>query len=325
MLRLIQYNETEYFKQKIATFEELISLLKDDRVQWIDVETCEQAIVEQICQYFGIHHLIVEDILNVKQMPKAEMFENYLFLAAKMLYYPQTKSDEFQIEHISFVLIKQTVISFQQFPVDVFDEVRKRITDKIGRIRFKKADYLFYRLNDTLVDKYIEIVYNLERKLNELEEEINENAKRNEVITQLIALKSDINSIRRIAMPLYSEFVRIKYEVGTFFHKHTFTYLQDLCDHLLYVQSSCDNFKEVINDLMQLYFSFLSQDTNNVMRILTVFSTIFMPLSFLVGVYGMNFKYMPELEWKWAYPMLWVIMIFIGLIMTWYVKRKYWL
>lgn len=323
MIQLIQYNETDFKNHQVAQVENLFSLLLPDYVNWLNIEPTNLEEVEAIAKHFDIHHLIIEDIINTRQLPKFEAFDTYYFLNLKMLEIASKNSD-ILTEHISFILGSNYVITFQEREGDVFNEVRHRIEANLGRIRKQKADYLLYRLVDSVVDEYIRIVEFLRDAIEDLEEKVLAEPS-GSIIREITELKSEINVFRKYVVPLRDEVGKMRNEPGKFISKSTLHYFRDVYDHLYYLHASFDTFREMLKDLLDLHLSQLSYEMNQIMKTLTVISAIFIPLTFLAGVYGMNFEYMPELQIRWAYPVLLVSMLLFAGGSIVYVKYKKWL
>lgn len=324
MIRLIQYTETQYQTYESTKAEEILQHYDPQFVNWFDVEiNYDNHNFEKIAAHFNLHHLILEDITNIYHLPKLEIFEDYYFLTIKML---KIREDgEIEPEQLSLILSENLVLSFQEgLEGDVFDELRRRIGLNIGRVRKNKADYLFYRIIDTVVDKYVEVSEYLRQRVEDLEDYLFENPNEN-IVPRILEEKKTINVIRKFVVPLQNEIARLKKEPSKFIRKATLAYFQDVYDHLNHIRSGFEIHRDMLNDLIDLYMSNVSYGMNNIMKILTVISSIFIPLTFIAGVYGMNFRYMPELQWQWGYPAALLIMLIVALGMVCFIKYKKWL
>jgi len=298
-ITILDYDERHLQEQEIKTVDECLPFKDKPTVTWIDVDGIHEVeILEKLGDSFGLHPLVVEDILNTDQRPKMEDFGDYIFIVLKMLYY-NDKNDEIGTEQISLILGPNFVISFQEREGDVFDPIRERIRSEKGRIRKMGADYLAYALVDSIVDNYFIILEKLGEKIEFLEDELVTNP-----------TPETLQAIRGES-PLIQESTGI--------------YLRDVYDHTIQVIDAVETFRDMLSGMLDIYLSSVSNRMNEVMKVLTIIATIFIPLTLIAGIYGMNFRYMPELEWPWAYPMLWLIMLGIGVLMLIYFRRKRWL
>ena len=325
MFTIYEYNENEY-KILNGTFEELaehLSPQSDDKVQWIDVDNNHPEIVEKLSTHYQLHPLTVEDIIKTVYLPKFEEFDNYFFMSLKMM---KLNSNNFiEYEHISIILGKNYIITFQQYPGDVFDDIRSRIVNFKGYIRKRKADYLFARIFNAIVEAYSLTLEHNRGHIEVIEDNIlNRKSMRRQVITEILHIKKELNRIRSFIFPLRETLIRIKSESLRFFNKSTFAYLNDIQDQINFQVSSFDTFREMLKDLMDLHNTQSNQEMNHIMKTLTVISAIFIPLTFIVGWYGMNFKHMPEFDWQWSYPILSIFMTTLSITMVIFMKRKKW-
>ena len=292
-------------------------------VSWINIDGLnDTSVIEKIGETFGIHPLVLEDILHTTQRPKLEDHVDYLYLVVRMLYIPSA-GDEIQSEQLSFILTENCLITFQERAGDVFDEVRDRIRQNHGRVRKMGADYLLYALMDAIVDNYFLIMETTGEKIEEIEQSMMQNP--DEVLlNQLYRMKRELLYIRKSTWPLREAVGGLERGESTLLRKKTSVYIRDLYDHTIQVIDTVETFRDMLSGVQDLYLSSMGQKTNQVMQVLTVIATIFIPLTFVAGIYGMNFEYMPELAWKFSYPVLWVVMILIGIGMLIYFRRKKW-
>ncbi|WP_369993631.1 magnesium/cobalt transporter CorA [Winogradskyella sp.] len=295
-----------------------------DSVTWINVDGLQHIDkIEDIGKQYDLHPLVLEDIVNTTQRPKIDEYEDYLFVVLKMLYYDA--NEEIVIEQVSFVLGKNYVLTFQEAEGDVFGSIRERLRYANGRIRGLKSDYLLYALIDAVVDNYFSIIETLGNKIEDLETELFTGHAREDVNIEVQQLKREILKVRRAIFPLREIINRIEKGEHQLIYKRTITYYRDVYDHLIQVSENIDIYREMIWSLMDMYMTTISNKMNEVMKVLTIMSSIFIPLSFLAGLYGMNFEYIPELKYRYGYFVLLGVMftIFIGLLF--YFKRKKWL
>ncbi|TSE09123.1 magnesium/cobalt transporter CorA [Aquimarina algiphila] len=296
----------------------------NDHITWININGLNhtQEIIS-IGEFYGLHPLILEDIVNTDQRPKIDEYENYIFLVLKMMYF--NKEKEFIVEHISIVLGKDHVITFQESDEDIFDPVRIRITNAQSRIRNSGAGYLAYSLLDAIFDNYFVVIDDLGDKVEQLEEELF-NEKEGDNITQEIqSLKREILRIRRSILPLREVIGRIvKSDTALILEKNK-DYYRDLYDHIIHIQENIDVYREMIWGLMDMYMTTISNKMNGIMKVLTIIATIFIPLTFIAGIYGMNFENMPELKYQYGYHTLVCIMILIFIALLIFFRKKKWL
>tara|TARA_Y100001972_G_scaffold91682_1_gene112256 strand:- start:2293 stop:3318 length:1026 start_codon:yes stop_codon:yes gene_type:complete len=323
VLTLIQYNEAECLTKEGLSPAKASELLDSQYVNWFDVEITNKVLVEDTAKLFDIHPLMVEDIMQTDQLPKFEVFDKYLFFTTKMLNYVKSE-DRIEEEHLSIVLDKNLVITFQEgLPGDAFDELRSRIQLSKGIIRRSKGDYLFHHIIDAVVDHYMKIMEHLRAKIEQLEARSFADPSFN-VMELVIDIKKDVNILRKYTLPMRDAINKVRVEGKGFIDKASINYFQDVIDHLNYLISSFDTSREMLRDLMDLQQSNQNNERNNVMKTLTVVSAIFIPLTFLAGLYGMNFHYMPELDYKWGYPLLIGVMVSVAVGMSLYMRLKKW-
>jgi magnesium transporter len=322
----------ECFDYTKDTLEETVFLnideatpFKDtDSVTWININGLNYIQeIEQIGQQYSLHPLVLEDIVNTGQRPKIDEYEDYIFVVLKMLYYDD--KENIVIEQVSLVLGKNYVLSFQEAEGDVFNTIRERLRYSKGRIRTLKSDYLLYALIDAVVDHYFIIIETLGNKIEDLELELFTGATREDVSMEVQKLKHEILKVRRAIFPLREIINRIEKGDHTLIYQRTITYYRDIYDHLIQVSENIDIYREMIWGLMDMYMTSISNRMNEVMKVLTIIATIFIPLTFIAGIYGMNFEHMPELHYRYSYFILWGIMIVLFLGMLIYFKRKKWL
>ncbi len=329
-ISLIEYNETSFEEKKIENVSDLKYIKENENVSWINVCGLNDIkVLEEIGSIFEIHPLTLEDILNVYHHPKMDEFEGYLFLILKMVRY-DNNAGELDAEHVCFVLGKNYFITFQEKEGDVFDLIRDRIRNSKGKIRKFKGDYLMYRLMDSIVDNYLVVLENYNERIEDIEDElmlIPDNID----LEPIHQLRKEVIKLRRIMSPLSEIIHTLQKEKFVFIQKGTIVFLKDLYDHIKLAVETTENFRELIGGLLQIYLSGTSHRMNNIVKLLTIVSTIFIPLTFIVGVYGMNFSpstsmwNMPELNWKYGYPIIMFLMLMIAVGLIFYFKKKKWL
>lgn len=322
-IKIVYYTYDENNINKKTYSEDVdINLLKPDReVSWIDIGGIHDVkLVEKIGNYYGIDNLILEDMLNHNQRPKMDERENFIFLVLKMITM-NNETKEIIYEQISFILGEDYLLTFQEVSGDVFSKIRERLEQGVGKIRKRKENYLAYSLLDAIVDNYLLILEEFDNEIDALEEKIlndvdsSDMEKITELKKKLAIFKRNVNPIREIA---------IKISNNEMFQNGIENYLRDLYDHSIVVTENMENLNSRVSGLIDLYNSSIGNAMNEIMKVLTTISTIFIPLSFIAGLYGMNFAHMPELNWRYGYYTTLGIMIAIVLGMVAYFKRKKW-
>jgi magnesium transporter len=322
-ITLTEYDENNAETCEINSIEEIEPYTDTPQVTWVNV--CglhDTELIKQIGEKFNLHPLVLEDILNTETRPKVEITDNYIFVAMKMLT-NNNQGDHIVIEQVSFILGDTFVFSFLEKSDSIFNPIMERITNNYGRVRKQASDYLFYALMDIVVDQYYVALEQLEEKIELLDDEVIRNADRSQ-IEKIYNMKNKLLLTRRSLWPLREIFSQLIREESKLINKKVMPYLRDLLDHIIQITETIDLQREITNGLMETHLSLMSNKMNEVMKVLTVIATIFIPLTFIVGVYGMNFKHMPELEWHWAYFTLWGFMIGVVLFMIYYFKRENW-
>jgi magnesium transporter len=323
MLTLIQYNDPGYINSELESVLEAAALIRKDYINWIDIEITNETIVNDAEEHFKIHHLITEDIINMDEIPKFELFDDYLFFSTKMLSFDLAQKG-IREEHLSIVMGNDFVITFQEgIPGDAFHELRNRIKLGKGLIRKYKQDYLFYLFLDAVVDHYLVIMETLRQRIEALEADLMAD-KSYDVMEEVIRIKKDINHLRKYALPMRDALNKMRVEAAHFIQKSSINYYQDVADHIHFLIASFETSREMLKDIMDLHHSNQNNEMNRVMKTLTVVSAIFIPLTFLAGVYGMNFRFMPELDWEWGYPAVWIEMGAVALGMIMYMRYRRW-
>lgn len=311
-------------EQRDLGVEDVRAFLAPGGVTWLDVNGVHDLdLVRRIGADFGLHPLLLEDLVNTTQRPKGEDYGDHYFLVLRMiLENPATQAIE--MEQVSIVLGPGWVITFQEREDDTFDPVRKRLTLPESRVRHGGADYLMYALVDTVVDNYLQVVEGLGNRIQEIEPEIIVNPDE-ETLAELYAIKRALVTLRRFVGPARDAVAQLRRADTTLVQQGTRLFWRDVEDHLTRVVETIDLYREMLQGMVDAYLSALSNRMNDVMRVLTVIATIFIPLTFLVGVYGMNFQYMPELAWPWAYPAMWAVMVAVGAGLLIFFRRRDWL
>ena len=322
-IEFFDFDETHFQAKVVQNIDECFPLKDTSSVTWINIDGLHDIeTIEKIGNRFDIHHLILEDILQTGQRPKFEDFGNYIYIVLRMFSYEN--DDHIKEEQISIILGANFVISFQEDIGDVFDPVRERIRSGRFQIKKRKSDYLAYSLIDAVVDNYFIILEKLGEKIEILEEELLDNPKP-ETLQSIHQLKRKLIALRKSIWPLREVISRLERGESSLFEESTIIYLKDVHDHTIQVIDTIETFRDMVSGMLDIYLSSMSNKMNEVMKVLTIIATIFIPLTFIVGIYGMNFEFMPELKWHWGYPLIWSIMIILAMGMLFYFHRKKWL
>jgi magnesium transporter len=323
-LSVISYDEVNFQEQEVDAVEKAVAFRKKGSVMWLNVDGVHKPeIIEQLGRSFGVHPLVLEDIADTGQRPKMEDFDDYIFVTLKMFRFGK-KEKEIKTEQISLVLGNGFVVSFQEAEGDVFDPIRERLRNNKGRVRKAGADYLVYALMDAVVDNYFLIMEKLGETIEEIEDKLVINPT-SETVQKIHGLKRQLIFLRKSVWPLREVISRLERSESPLILKSTFVYLRDVYDHTIQVMDSVDTFRDTLSGMLDIYLSSVSNRMNEVMKVLTVIATIFIPLTFIAGIYGMNFKDMPELGQAWGYPTTLLLMLAIALVMVIYFRRKKWI
>jgi magnesium transporter len=330
-LEVIDYNKESYDRYNSNHPEDAFNFENEEKITWININGLSNTEeIEKIGKYYGLHPLMLEDVVNTNQRPKIDEYQDYIFLVVKMLYFDKDASDALNgnnlvNEHITIAVGKDYVLTFQEADGDVFDAVRDRITNAKGRIRNNGPDYLLYALLDAIIDQYFEVADGIGDKIELLEDELFQAQPSDDITFEIQELKRTILRIRRAVFPLREVISRLEKQDSELIEEKTRNYLRDLYDHIIQVSENIDIYREMTWGLMDMYMTTISNKMNEVMKVLTIMASIFIPLTFIAGIYGMNFEYIPELQWEYSYFVLWGIMIIIFLSMLYYFRKKKWL
>ena len=324
-ITIIDYDEKHYEEKVAKTIDECCEYLDKKTVTWINVDGVhEPEIIEQIGNKCGLHPLTIEDIVNTLQRPKIDDYENYLFIVIKMLHY-DVKKDVIDLEQVSLIVGSNYVISFQEdIEGDVFNNVRQMIKTNKGKIRKMGADFLAYSLIDAVVDSYFSILEKLGDRIEDLEIELIKNPTM-KTLHSIHNLKREMLYLRRAVWPLREVVSSLERQGSSFIKSTTQVFLRDVYDHIFQVIDTIETYRDMLSGMLDIYLSSISNKLNEVMKVLTIIATIFIPLTFIAGVYGMNFKFMPEIGWHYGYPFILLIMLSVSIIMLLFFRKKRWL
>ena len=322
---LVNYDGEQLVEEEVTDVPASRAWLNRPGVTWINIEGVHQIdLLEQFGAVFGLHPLVLEDIANTGQRPKVEDYGGYLYVVLRMLSLPES-SQEVVGEQVSLILGANFVISFQEgIAGDVFDPIRVRLRAAKGRVRHEGADYLVYSLIDAIVDGYFILLEKLGEQIEVLDERMLANSARGAART-INQLKREMIWLRKAVWPLREMINTLQRAESTLIRASTGVYLRDVYDHTIEVIDTVETYRDVLSGMLENNLSLLTARLNEVMKVLTVISTIFIPLTFIVGIYGMNFRHMPELEWRWGYPLVMLGMAGIAVALYFYFRRKKWL
>jgi len=324
-IEIFDYNEKEYkeynFTEKALEQFEKLPPPDKDKIRWINVDGLRMVeVIDRVCKPYNIHPLTAEDILNTGHRPKLEDNGEYIFFIMKMIYFEQS---ELVDEQLSILLGNGYIISFGERKGDVFDQIREGIRKNSIRIRKNGADFLAYSLLDAIVDGYFIVLESVGEQIDVVEDAFIDNPSK-EGLQKIQILKRELLYMHKSIWPLREVVSGMQRTENEIIKNSTQIYIRDIYDHVIQAIDTTETYREFLAGLMDIYLSSVSNKLNEVMKVLTIISTIFIPLTFIVGVYGMNFKYMPEIDWKWGYFGVLAILAFIAVMMILYFKRKKW-
>ena len=323
-ITIIDYDEAQYQEKEAKNVEEIFPFKDKPTVTWINVDSVHQVdTIDKIGKHFNLHPLVLEDIMDTGQRPKIEDFADYIFVVLKMFFYDE-KQDETRAEQVSLILGSSYVVSFQESEGDVFDPIRDRIRSGKGRMRKMGPDYLAYSLIDSIVDNYFTILEKRGEEIEEMEDELVANPTP-ETLQRIHRLKREMILLRKSVWPLREIASHLERWESSLIHESTRIYLRDVYDHTIQVIDAVETFRDMLSGMLDIYLSSISNRMNEVMKVLTIIATIFIPLTLVSSIYGMNFQFMPELASPWSYPIVLLVMLGIGLLMVAYFRRKRWL
>ncbi|MBU4202238.1 MAG: magnesium/cobalt transporter CorA [Candidatus Altiarchaeales archaeon] len=323
-ITILDYDGKNFEERVAKRVEDCFPFKDKPTVTWINIDGLHDIkIIEKIGKHFGLHPLLLEDILNTGQRPKMEDFESHIFVVLKMLYHDKAEN-EVRAEQVSIVLGENFVISFQEGEGDVFDTIRERIRGSKGRIRKAGPDYLAYSLMDAIIDNYFIILERLGDRIGDMEDEVVDNPSK-EALRNIHHVKGEMVFLRKSVWPLREVISGLERTESRLIDEKTNIYLRDVYDHTVQIIDTIESLRDTVSGIRDTYMSSISNRMNEVMKVLTIFASIFIPLTFIAGVYGMNFEYIPELGWHWGYFAVWAVMISAAMLMLLYFRRKGWL
>ncbi len=321
-ITVIAYNETSADERVVASVDE-IAQPREGAITWIDVEGLhDTAVIEAIGRRFNIHPLILEDIVNTTGRPKTDDCGDYIFVRTRYVFLDEQNA--VSSEQVSFILGERFVISFQERQMDIFDPVQERIKSGKGRTRRMSADYLLYALLDEIVDNYFPVLERIGENIEILEEELTGNPSKR-TLSSLHTLRREMLILKKSAWPLREVVAALERCESKLMHDETNIFFRDVYDHAIQIMDATETLRDMLSGMLDIYLSSMSNRINEIMRVLTLIATIFMPITFIAGFYGMNFKYMPELDWKWGYAAVIGVMAAVTGWMLLLFRRRKWL
>jgi magnesium transporter len=325
-INVIQFDETHYEEKQVQTLQNVLPSPDKPGVTWINIDGLQDvSIIETLGKHFNFHPLMLEDILSTDQRPKMEDFDDYLYIVLRMLY-PDEKTGDFVNEQVSLIVGKNYVISFQEQEKkgDVFAPLRERIRTAKGKIRKLGPDYLAYSLIDAIVDGYFVIMEKIGDEIEFREEEVT-TSPTPQTLRAIHHLKRQMILLRRSLWPLREVINGLERGGSKLIQSETMLYFKDVYDHTIHILDTIDSLRDMVTGMLDIYLTSLANRTNDVMKVLTIIATIFIPLTFIVGIYGMNFEFMPELKWRWGYFAVWGVMIIVTISMVMFFRRRRWI
>ncbi len=324
IISIIDYGKEHIEELTVQSIEDILQYKEKDTVTWVNIEGLRNIeLIESIGQTFNIHSLVLEDILNTHQRPKFEEYDDHIYIVLKGL---SLESDKFTVnyEQISILAFNNFVFTFKERNDNLFRPLKKRLKNNKGRFRGMGSDYLTYAIIDMIVDQNFILLDSLEEFVDSVEDELLINPT-SETLATIQRIKRELIYVRKSTSPLRELVSAILRSETQIIHEKTHIYFRDVYDHVLRITEAIETYRDMLSGLLDIYISSVSNKMNEVMKVLTVFASIFIPLTFIAGIYGMNFEYMPELKWKWAYPTLWAAFIVVPLVLITYFKKKKWL
>jgi magnesium transporter len=322
-MMLVRYDEASLVEKEIDSIADLREEKERPGILWVNIDGLQDVrLLGEIGELFGLHPLILEDILNTDQRPKMEDFTEYIYIVLKNFH--NHVEESLHAEQISIVLGKNFVLSFMEKESELFEPIRERLRANKGKIRKSGADYLAHHIMDGIVDQYFILLEDMGERIERLEDDLVKQTTPAK-LQSIHNLKRELIFLRKSLWPLRETISSLQRSDSPLIEEPNAIYFKDIFDHIIAIIDTVDTFREMLSGMLDIYLSSASMKLNEVMKVLTIIATIFMPLTFLAGVYGMNFKYMPELEWPWGYFAIWGVMLTIALLMVKFFRKKKWI
>ncbi|UOA09201.1 magnesium/cobalt transporter CorA [Methylobacter sp. S3L5C] len=323
-ISVVNYNKSTLTRHTVKSIEELLPYKTTDTITWVIVDGLKDvSIIDAIGHYFDIHSLVLEDILNTHQRPKFEEFNDYLYIVIKAITL-SNKNFNIGYEQISLLILNNFVFTFIEKPNELFNPILNRLDNDKSQIRNLGTDYLAYLIMDTVVDEYFAVQDTFDNLIESVEETLLSNPS-SATLAAIQKIKRELIFLRRSVSPLRELLAGIQRSESLLINEKTRRYFSDVYDHAIRIIEAIESYRDLISGMLDIYLSSVSNKMNETMKVLTVFASIFIPLTFIAGVYGMNFEYMPELKWRWSYPVLWIFFISVSVFLLRFFKKKKWL
>jgi len=322
---LLSYDEQSIEEKQGISFEEALAVSESEKkIRWLNVDGISDVdMIAKLGDALSIHPLVLEDIVNTDQRPKVEFFDEYVFIVVKMLSW-DFKQKNIDSEQVSFILFENSLVSFQERSGDVFEAVRNRLRLGKGRLRKRSVDFLLYALLDAISDQYFVVLEGLGEQIEQIESEVLKNPNP-EVVKNIYSMKNELIFLRKSVWPLRDCVNSLLRDESEFVTEPSLMFFRDVYDHLIQIIDTVESYRDMVSGLLDIYLSSMSNKMNEVMKVLTIFASIFIPLTFIAGIYGMNFEVMPELSWNFGYPLVWIVFVVVSLLMLMFFKRKKWI
>ena len=323
LLRVIDYDCNNHEERDIETVSDALNYQNKDTVTWFNIDGLHNAaIIEEIASAFNFDNLVLAGVMDTHARPKVQEFSNCIFLSIKMLQYEES-TDTINFENLSLILTKNVLLSFQETKGDVFDPVRERIRSQKKRIRNSGPDFLLFSLLDIVVDNYIYIISVFGNKIEDLEEKLLDDPNQS-IIMEINSYKHELNFLRKNINPAKEMILSLSKIESELIDDSTYIHYRELLENINHATESTDTYREILSDQLNIYHSTMSTKLNDIMKFLTVFSVIFIPLTFIAGVYGTNFDFVPELHFKYGYFFMWGVLISVAMVMLYFFKKRKW-
>ena len=323
-MQCLDFDEENLIEKNISSVKEALEFRDSMKLSWLNVDGVhDNKLMEEFANEFNLDRMILADVMNTELRPKLVDYDDCLFISLKMIQLNPTKED-ISIENLCIILTPKMLITFQEKPGDVFDPIRERIRKGKTRMRARGADYLLFAILDVVIDNYLYVIGSLGEKIEALEVKLLPEPEKN-VINQISIYKRELNHLRRNIQPAMEVVLALTKTESDLVNRKTFVHFKELQDNLSHAKDSSETYREILSDQLSIYHTSMSTKLNDIMKFLTIFSVIFIPLTFIAGIYGTNFDVLPEIHMKYGYFIMWAIMLIISIIMLIYFKRKKWL
>lgn len=323
-LRIIDFDPNNLTEDAVSTVNDILKYQDKDSVTWFNIDGLHNiAIMEEIARGFKLDNLILADVMRTQSRPKVQEHDNCIFVSIKMLRF-EDETNRVRVENLSLIITESVLITFQERKGDVFEPVRERIRKQKKRIRNSGTDYLTFALLDIVIDNYIYIISVLGEKIETLEEKLLIDPTQS-IIEEINRYKRELNYLRKNIKPAKEMILNLVKIESELIHESTDVHFKELLNNINHASESSDSYREILSDQLNIYHTTISSKLNDIMKFLTVFSVIFIPLTFIAGIYGTNFDFVPELHYKYSYFIMWIVIIIVALGMLIYFKRKKWL